>query len=157
MKTVYLMSGGKSSTLAAYHHLKSHSLDNAVFYFNDTLIESNDFVDTQALWNEFHSVSSIEENESYRLGFIHDNCGAMCVKSGLKQLAALYRVRPLVYLWHEEQMEQAIDENPKLKPFLKKMIAGQIIYLTLKQYREQYLDQNIPESEPMTSTCGCAL
>lgn len=38
-KTVYLLSGGKSSTLAAYYHRAKHPERDYIYYFNDTLVE----------------------------------------------------------------------------------------------------------------------
>lgn len=37
--TVYLISGGKSSTLAAYYHKQKHPERDCIYYFNDTLVE----------------------------------------------------------------------------------------------------------------------
>ena len=53
-----------------------------------------------------------------------------------------------------------MKENPKLRPFLKKQVNKQQLYLTLKQYREQYLEKNdksVEEDSQDFGGCGCAI
>lgn len=57
-------------------------------------------------------------------------------------------------------MEELMKENPKLRPFLKKQVNKQQLYLTLKQYREQYLEKNdksVEEDSQDFGGCGCAI
>lgn len=116
-----------------------------------------DLVDKQALWDEFHKASGIRKSRSYDSGFPHDNCGGMCVKAGLGQFRLLWEQRPHVYLWHEERMEYIMSLNPNLRPFLKKQINGETLYLTLKQYREQYLMKGCDLDVLPSGGCGCAI
>lgn len=101
----------------------------------------------------------LEPPRLYELGFSHNNCGGFCVKAGLGHFKRLYELLPDVYLMHENEQEAAQKGNPKLKPFLRKNINGEIIYLTLKQYREAYLEEaGVSEDESLEhGGCGCAL
>lgn len=132
--------------------------DKAIAYEPNLIAPlATDFVDTQALWQEFHERSGIKKSRSYDSGFPHDNCGGMCVKAGLGQFRLLYETRPLVYLWHEIRMEWVMSQNSKLKPFLRKVEKGEMKYLTLKEYREQYLEKGEDQDVLPTGGCGCAI
>lgn len=95
----------------------------------------------------------------YELGFSHNNCGGFCVKAGLGQFKKLYEFLPEVYAENERQEQEAIKNNPNLKPFLRKSIGGIRTYISMKDYREKYLMPNkVTEDEAMEfGGCGCAL
>lgn len=95
----------------------------------------------------------------YSYGFAHNNCGGFCVKAGLGQFKLLYEMLPEVYSSNELEEQLAIKGNTNLRPFLKKTINGRKRYLTLKEYREQFLEKDLlTEDETMDmGGCGCAI
>jgi len=78
----------------------------------------------------------IEPPRLYALGFPHNNCGGMCVKTGQAQFAHLLKVLPETYAYHEEQQESLMAEQPGLRPFIRRANKGKLEYWTLKQWRE---------------------
>lgn len=96
----------------------------------------------------------------YRLGFSHNNCGGYCVKAGLGQFKMLFEKLPERYLEHEAMEQQLMSENETLRPFLRKVEDGETRYLTMKEYREEYLEgprQLDLMDEFDLGGCGCAL
>ena len=93
----------------------------------------------------------------YDMGFHHNNCGGFCVKAGQGQFEMLWKLLPEVYLKNENEEQLAIKNNPKLRPFLRKTINGKLRYLTLKQFREEFLEQNKNVDSDEFGGCGCAL
>lgn len=97
----------------------------------------------------------------YSMNFAHNNCGGFCVKAGLGQFKLLYEKLPERYKYHENKELEVMLKNKNLKPFLKKNINGKVEYITLKYYRENYLESNskqLTEFELLDyGGCGCAL
>lgn len=132
---------------------------NKPYIYRSLLIEEDVFI--------FHSDKlkwcsdrGIEIPRLYQLGFPHDNCGGFCIKAGLAQFKLLYEKLPARYKWHEDKEQEAIKRNGNLKPFLKKTVKGKVIYLTMREYRLQYLEckRDINEAEKLDfGGCGCAL
>ena len=114
----------------------------------------------------------------YRQGFAHNNCGGFCVRAGLKQFRNLYKTNPERYLWHEKKQEEyrawyekykeqqyrekkigmgelikALDS--KANPFLKKTVNGETQYITLKEFREKYMEDLTPDQYDHSTGCGC--
>jgi 3'-phosphoadenosine 5'-phosphosulfate sulfotransferase (PAPS reductase)/FAD synthetase len=118
-------------------------------------------VDEKELFQQLLLESGIKQPRLYDLGFPHNNCGGFCVKAGLAQFKMLYEKLPEVYLYHEQKQEELMVKCPKVRPFLKKQIKGKTHYLTLKQYREQYLEDGQLklsfDEEYDFGGCGCAL
>jgi len=54
----------------------------------------------------------IERPRLYRLGFVHNNCGGMCVKAGQAQFRLLLKTMPKRYAYHEKK-EQELQEHLK--------------------------------------------
>jgi len=99
----------------------------------------------------------IRKPRLYSMGFGHANCGGFCVKAGLGHFKTLYEKLPERYKSHEEQ-EQTLAREVKTLPFLKKTIGGKVHYLTLKDYREQFLETNKAEEDRFDiGGCGCAI
>jgi hypothetical protein len=119
------------------------------------------FVDETALLQELSATSGIKEPRLYAMGFPHNNCGGFCVKAGLAQFKLLYEKLPEVYAYHEQKQEELIQKVPTVRPFLKKQVKGEQMYLTLKQYREGFLEaENIDKDPDMTynfGNCSCAI
>jgi hypothetical protein len=118
---------------------------------------AQDFVNTDVLWSKFHAISGIDAGSAYDLGFMHDNCSGACVKAGLGQWAELYKHRPNVYLWCETRMTLMMLENPKLRPFLRKTVNGETVYLSLAEYRINYLDKGTAIIDDYVSCGACAI
>lgn len=140
------------------HRLKPVVVRNAPFVYRSILIEENIFLTTQRkiAWCEDNNV---EPSKMYKLGFSHDNCGGFCVKAGLGQFKKLYELLPEIYAENERQEQEAMQKNPSLRAFLRKTINGKLTYLTMKEYRERYLETNqVTEDEALEfGGCGCAL
>jgi hypothetical protein len=118
---------------------------------------AQDFVDGGKLWETFHAVSGVDQGEAYDYGFDHDNCSGACVKAGLGQWAKLYTHRPNVYLWCETRMKLMMQQNPKLLPFLRKTINGNTRYLSLEEYRINFLERGEPILDDYVSCNACAI
>lgn len=138
------------------HRLKPVVLRNYPWVYRSILIEKDIFL-TTAKKKEFSKLIGIEPSIMYKLGFAHDNCGGFCVKAGLGQFKKLYELLPDVYMQNELEEQNAIKRNPNLRPFLKKMIKGEVHYITMKEYREKYLNQITEEESLEFGGCGCAL
>lgn len=83
--------------------------------------------------------------------------GGFCVKAGLGQFKKLHELLPDRYADNEKQEQEAMKNNPNLRPFLRKTINGKLTYITMKEYREKYLDK-LTEDEAMEfGGCWCAL
>ena len=91
----------------------------------------------------------------YAMGFPHNNCGGFCVRSGQEQFAHLYRHFPDRYLWHESEMERVQAEIPGARPFLREQRAGELRYLTLREWRERLEAAPGLALEGATSQPGC--
>tara|TARA_R110000824_G_scaffold196246_1_gene379384 strand:+ start:13862 stop:14686 length:825 start_codon:yes stop_codon:yes gene_type:complete len=54
----------------------------------------------------------VERPRLYRMGFTHNNCGGFCVKAGMGQFAHLYKERPEIYAYHEQQEQDFLRDYP---------------------------------------------
>lgn len=100
--------------------------------------------------------SDIEPPRLYKYGFSHNNCGGCCVKSGQAQMKLLFESLPEQYLYHEQRQQEILDANPKLRPFIKIRANYVYTYLSLREFREQYLEEKsdaIDQSD--FGSCGC--
>jgi hypothetical protein len=111
---------------------------------------------------KFCLARGVKPPRSYAQGFAHANCGGFCVKAGLGQFKMLYDKLPERYLMHENIEQRLIAENPKLKPFLRKADRSGERFLTMRQYREEYLMPGSGEQLTFDDLydfggCGCAI
>jgi len=132
---------------------------NKPYVYRSILIENDVFIfpSDKIKWC---ADRGIEIPKLYQLGFAHDNCGGFCIKARLAQFKLLFEKLPERYKWHEEKEQSAIARNPNLRPFLKKMVKGHVIYLTMREYRLRYLEGKIEltEDEKLDfGGCGCAV
>ena len=89
----------------------------------------------------------------YDLGFPHNNCGGFCVRAGLGQFKLLQKHFPERFQWHKEQQNKLVETRPEAnKPFLRKVVKGELNYLTLEEFENQELSKN-EQLEFMG--CGC--
>lgn len=130
---------------------------NKPYVYRSILIEQDIFIDNEYKL-QWCKDNNITPPLLYALGFAHNNCGGFCVKAGLGQFKMLYEKLPERYNEHEEIEQRLMRENPKLRPFLKKTIKGETLYLTMKDYREQFLEKAKTEEDKFDfGGCGCAL
>lgn len=89
----------------------------------------------------------------YELGFEHNNCGGFCVKTGQRQMAHLLKTMPERYRWHERRQERLFTI---IKPhgFIRRTVAGETQYLSLKQFREM-LERGEKPQLFQDGSCGC--
>lgn len=129
---------------------------NKPFVYRSILIERDIFLtpDSKVEWCKTHNITL---PALYRRGFSHNNCGGFCVKAGQAHFAKLYKEMPDRYLHHEEQQEALMRAVPTVKPFLRKTVNGKLKYLTLKEYRLQFLEQGGEIDSTDFGGCGCAL
>lgn len=140
------------------HRLAPVVRNNYPYVYRSYLIENDIFI--SSFYKETWCIeNNINLPRMYKMGFAHHNCGGFCVKAGLGQFKKLYENFPDRYTYHENKEQYLIINNPKLRPFLKKMVNGEVFYLTMKQYREQFLEHNLVTSDESLEFggCGCAL
>jgi len=138
------------------HRLKPVVERNKPYSYRSILIENNIFL-TNEYKNKWCEINDINIPRLYVMGFAHNNCGGFCVKSGQAQFKKLWEMLPDTYADNEQQEQIAMTKNPSLKPFLRKTINGKLRYLTLKEYREEFLDTGKEVDETDFGGCGCAL
>lgn len=105
---------------------------------------------------DFSEQFGIRRPYLYTLGLPHNNCGGMCIKAGLGQFKLLFEQLPDRYMYHEQQEAETIALGAK--PFLRKTTNKVKRYLTMKEYREEYLEQGKAEEDKYDiGGCACAL
>lgn len=120
--------------------------------YRSLLVETNKVIE-----KDFSEQFGIKKPRLYQLGFSHNNCGGFCVKAGLGHFKLLYEKLPERYKYHEE-MEQKLNKECNTLPFLRKIINGKAHYVTLKEYRETYLEPGLAESDKYDiGGCSCAI
>lgn len=140
------------------HRLAPVVSKNLPFVYRSILIEEDIFL-SPAQKIAWCVDNNIKPSIMYEMGFSHDNCGGFCVKAGLGQFKKLFELLPEVYEYNEKEEQTAMYKNPNLRPFLRKTINGKLTYITMKEYRESYLEtNNVTDDESMEfGGCGCAL
>jgi hypothetical protein len=95
----------------------------------------------------------------YSWGLGHNNCGGFCVKAGLGHYKALYIANKERYLQFEQEEQAVYDSVGKTFPFIVKTVGGVKNYITLRQYRETYLEtDSVTQAESQEfGGCGCAI
>ena len=102
-------------------------------------------------------MSNIELPKLYKMGFSHNNCSGGCVKAGQGQWAMLYKAMPDKYLEFEKEQEDLMRDLPTAKPFLRMTVEKVLNYISLKDYRKQYLEKNAQVDMFDVGGCGCFL
>lgn len=119
--------------------------------YRSTLVEEG-----KIIRKDYSEQFGIKRPFLYTLNFAHNNCGGFCVKAGLGQFKKLYEELPDRYAFHEQQEQETLSLGAK--PFLTKYKNGRKTYLTMKQYREQYLEKGkADEFKHDLGGCGCAI
>jgi hypothetical protein len=137
---------------------EGHRLDRAKkrrpeFTLNAPLLEPPYYEKTDML--NVISGDGIKPPELYSYGFAHNNCGGACVKAGLGQWATLHKVKPDVYAKFEAKEAELLKDIPTTRPFLRKSKGNTQGYLSLSEYRKEYLENNIQLDMFDIGGCGC--
>lgn len=109
--------------------------------------------------DKYHIMARLKEigirhPKLYDLGFAHNNCGGFYIKAGQAQFALMYKHMPERYKYHEEQQE-ALFARIGQHGFLRVTEGGVLKYLSLKQFREQFLDCKKEVDMFDIGGCGC--
>jgi hypothetical protein len=89
---------------------------------------------------EWAKSEGLDPPRMYLHGFQHANCGGFCIKSGQAQFKKLYETWPERYREMEEKELDVYTHIGAKRPFLRVVEAGEMNYLTLREFREQFLD-----------------
>jgi hypothetical protein len=122
--------------------------------YRSTLVEDGKIIN-----KDFSEKFGIKRPRLYNWKLGHNNCGGFCIKAGLGHYKALYEASPERYTEFEIKEQEVYDAIGGTYPFLKKTVDKQLFRLTLKQYREQYLETNSVSLEDSQEYggCGCAI
>lgn len=91
----------------------------------------------------------------YAMGFLHNNCGGMCVRAGQGQFARLLEMRPQFYAEMEDREQWAIAQiGPTARGFIRVTIDKVLHYMTMKQFREWVQAGGKPANYEIGG-CGC--
>ncbi len=93
----------------------------------------------------------------YAMGFPHANCGGFCVKAGHATFRLLYQHFPERYAYHEAQeqcLRRIVGDHSILSD---RRGDGKKKPLTLRRFREEYINGPLPIDEYAYGGCGCAL
>lgn len=77
----------------------------------------------------------------YEMGFPHNNCGGFCVKTGQAQFKLLYEKMPERYMYHEKKQEELFSRIGN-HGFIRVTRNKKLNYLSLKEFREQFLEKD---------------
>lgn len=89
---------------------------------------------------ELAKMEGLTPPRMYNYGFQHANCGGFCIKSGQAQFKKLWETWPDRYLEMERKEQEVYDHIGASRPFLRVTEGGELHYLTLREFREKYLE-----------------
>lgn len=140
------------------HRLSPVVQRNKPFSYRSILIENDIFLTNEYKF-KWLTDNNITAPRMYSMGFAHHNCGGFCVKAGLGQFKKLWEMLPDVYADNEREEQLAIKKNPNLRHFLRKTINGKLTYISMRDYRINYLEKNLVSEDENNEFggCGCAL
>ncbi len=136
------------------HRLVNVQKRMSPYIYRSTLVE-----DGRIVHKGFSEQFGIKRPRLYDWKLGHNNCGGFCIKAGLGHYKALYEANPKRYLEFEAKEADVYDSIGSIHPFLKKTKNKELFRLTLKQYREEYLDTNLVSQEDSQEFGGggCAI
>jgi hypothetical protein len=140
-------------------YTEEHRLNNvrermAPYVYRSTLVE-----DQRIISKDYSAQFGIAPPRLYSWKLGHNNCGGFCIKAGLGHYKALYDASPDRYAEFERKELEVYATIGKTNPFLRKTNNGTVRYLTLKEYREEFLSTSAISKEEMMEFggCGCAI
>lgn len=117
---------------------------------------------------------AIRKPRLYDMGFVHNNCGGMCVRGGQGQFAMLLDKRPALYMKHEQRNEEArrkIQQKAQGRVaagtykgksgtgsaggFIRVTRDGVTEYLHMKEFRERVESGELIPARYEMGGCGC--
>lgn len=124
------------------------------YIYRSTLVE-----DGRIINKNFSEQFGIKRPRLYNWKLGHNNCGGFCIKAGLGHYKALFEASPERYAEFEAKEADVYESIGAVYPFLKKTEDKVLRRLTLKQYREEYLEPNLVSLEDSQEYggCGCAI
>lgn len=136
------------------HRLEGVKARMAPYVYRSTLIE-----DERIIPKSYSLQYGIKPPRLYAWKLGHNNCGGFCVKAGLGHYKALWEAAPDRYRALETQELDVYKSIGKRHPFLRKQKGGKLEYITLKEYREEFLQpQKVSIDEAIEfGGCGCAV
>lgn len=122
--------------------------------YRSTLIEEGRIIP-----KDYSEQFGIKKPRLYDWKMGHNNCGGFCIKAGLGHYKALFEANPERYKEFEVKEAEVYEHIGTVYPFLKKTEDKVLKRLTLKEYREQYLETGNVTQEEATEYggCGCAI
>lgn len=84
------------------------------------------------------------------------NCSGMCVRGKLGHWAHLYRVWPDRYAYAEQREQGWQEKHGKDNTILRKSIGGEYQNLSLKRFREEYLEGQLFTDTEFSDSGSCA-
>ncbi len=91
----------------------------------------------------------------YDIGMPHNNCGGFCVKAGQGQFKILWENMPERYKEIEEKEQDVYDSIGSKRPFLRITEHGSLRYVTLREFREEFLEHDKQIDLFDLGGCGC--
>jgi len=136
------------------HRLDQIRVRMAPYVYRSTLVEDGLMID-----KSYSESFGIKRPRLYDWKLGHNNCGGFCVKAGLGHYKNLFLANKNRYLEFEKKEQEVYDCIGEIYPFLRKTENGNTRYLTLKQFREEYLEKDLLSKEDSSEFggCGCAL
>ena len=124
------------------------------YIYRSTLIENGRIVH-----KSYSETFGIKRPRLYDWGLGHNNCGGFCPKAGLGHYKALFKANRERYVDFELAELEVNNEIGEKYPFLRKSVNGVKNYITLQEYRVDYLERDlVTEDESMEfGGCGCAI
>ena len=124
------------------------------YIYRSTLVE-----DGRIINKDLSEQFGIKRPRLYNWKLGHNNCGGFCIKAGLGHYKALFEASPERYAEFETKEADVYESIGAVYPFLKKTEDKVLKRLTLKDYREQYLEPNLVSLEDSQEYggCGCAI
>ena len=98
----------------------------------------------------------IKPPRMYELGFAHANCAGMCVRGSMGHWAHLYRTWPENYAYAEEREQAWQRLHQKDNTILRKSENGVMQNLSLKRFREDYLEGQLYTDTEYHDSGACA-
>lgn len=136
-----------------------HRLERACEYKKPYIYRSLLCENKLILNKSFSERFGIKRPRLYDWGLGHNNCGGYCVKAGMGHYKKLFEANKERYIQHEDS-EQDVYANIKTNfKILRKTTNGEKEYMSLKDFRIKYLENNSTtvEDNQEFGGCGCAI